>query len=175
MELSGKNIVILAADDYEDIELLYLYYRMQEAGANVKIVGTELSANTLRGKHGYIITVDIRSNEVKTETLDALIIPGGWAPDRLSWCSATVNLVRKVFEEGKYIATISKGLWVLVPIGILQGKTVTSDPAIRNNIRNAGANWIDESVISDGNLITARMSSELPVLCQEIIKCLTSS
>lgn len=173
MELNGKNIAILAADDYEDIELLYLYYRMQEAGANVKIIGTELSASTLRGKHGYTVAVDMRSSEVKTEMLNALIIPGGWAPDRLSWCNATLNLIKKAFEEGKYIATISKGLWVLVSMGILQGKTVTSDPAIRNNIRNAGANWIDESVISDGNLITARMSSELPALCQEIIKSLT--
>ena len=173
MELSSKNVIILSADDYEDIELLYLYYRMQEAGASVSIVGPELSADTLRGKHGYTIAVDIKSNEVNTEKLDALIIPGGWAPDRLSWCNATLNLVKKTFEEKKYIATISKGLWVLIPTGILQGKTVTSDPSIRNKVMNAGAKWIDEAVVSDGNLITAKMSSELPVLCQEIIKSLT--
>lgn len=173
MELKDKMVVILSADDYEDVELFYIYYRMQEAGAKVQILGIEMSYSTLRGKRGYTIPVDMHPTETDLDKLDALIIPGGWAPERIAWCDLTMDLVKRAFDRGKLIAAISRGGWVLACANIVSGKNVTSDPSVRNNLRNAGGNWLDEELVVDGNLITAKSSSDLPSFCKEIIKALS--
>jgi len=172
MELDGKTVGIIAADDFEDIELLYTYYRILESGANAKIIGIEMSSGTVRGKHGYTIPIDLRAGEARPEFLDALIVPGGWAPDRLTWCSITMQLIVNSFNAGKITAAISKGVWVLACAELLKGKKVTSDPSIRNNLKNSGADWLDDNVVVDNNIITARSSSDLPYFCMEIIKAL---
>ena len=174
MELDGKKIAILLADDYEDIEFWYPYYRMKEAEAIVTVVGCVLSSDRLRGKRGYMVEVQMRTDKAVPDSFDAVLIPGGWAADRLSWCPSTLDFIRKASEQNKIIGAISQGVWVLSAAGILTEKNVTSAPNIRDNIKIGGANWNDTDVVVDGNLITSRSTADLPAFCKEIIKALTS-
>ena len=172
MKLSGKKVAVLAADDYEDLELWYPYYRMKEAGAEVKVVGTSQSADVVQSKHGYPVQVDLRADKVNPNEFDAVIVPGGWAPDRLRRCEATLNLVKVLFEQGKVIAAICHGGWVLVSANVLKGKRATSFSAIKDDMTNAGVNWIDQEVVVDGNLITSRTPADIPAFSRAIIGAL---
>jgi len=173
MELEGKKIAILAADDYEDTELLYPYYRMQEAGAEVSLVGTASSADVVHSKHGYPVTIALKANEANADDFDAVIVPGGYAPDKLRRCTATLDFVSSLFGQEKVCAAICHAGWVLISAGVLQGKRATSFSAIRDDMKNAGAGWVDEEVVIDGNLITSRYPDDLPAFCREIIKALS--
>jgi len=172
MELSGKKIAVLAADEYYDPELVYPYYRMKEAGAEVKIVGTSTSADVVHSKYGYEVKIELKADEINPDEFDAVIVPGGWAPDRLRRCEATLNLVKELFQQSKVVAAICHAGWVLVSADILKGKTATSVFAIKDDLINAGANWVDEEVVVDGNLITSREPKDLPAFCREIVKAL---
>ena len=172
MELQGRKIAILAADDYEDTELLYPYYRMREAGADVKVVGMASSEDVVRSKHGYPVSIDLRANEANTDEFDAVIVPGGYAPDKLRRCAATLAFVRNLFLQDKVVAAICHAGWVLVSADVLEGKRATSFSAIKDDMRNAGADWVDEEVVVDGNLITSRFPADLPAFCREIINAL---
>jgi len=172
MELEGKRIAILLADDYEDLDFWYPYYRMKEAGADVKAVGCAMAADLVKGRKGYMANIDTRTDKATSDDFDAVIIPGGWAADRLSWCNTTIDFIKKAFEQKKIIAAISQGVWVLATAEILKEKNVTSDPKIRENIKNLGANWSDTDIVIDGNIITSRSTSDLPTFCREIIKAL---
>jgi len=172
MELAGKRIAILAADDYEDTELLYPYYRMREAGADVKVVGTASSADVVHSKHGYPVTIDLRANEANADDFDAVIVPGGYAPDKLRRCTATLDFVSTLFRQNKIVAAICHAGWVLISAGVLKGKRATSFSAIKDDMQNAGAEWVDEEVVVDGNLVTSRYPDDLPAFCRKIIKAL---
>lgn len=172
MELEGKKVAVLAADLYEDPELWYPYYRMKEAGAAVEVMGTTSSADVVQSKHGYPVKIDIRANEVNPDEFDAVIVPGGYAPDKLRTCEATLNFVMTLSRAGKVVAAICHAGWVLVSADVLKGKRATSVSAIKDDMRNAGAKWVDEEVVVDGNLITSRFPSDLPAFCREIIKAL---
>lgn len=171
MELAGKRVVVLAEDMYEDPELWYPYYRMKEAGATVTLVGTG-SAETYSSKHGYPVRVDARADDIRAADVDAVIIPGGFAPDRLRRYPAVLRLVREAFEAGKVVAAICHGPWVLVSAGVLRGRTATSVSAIKDDVTNAGAEWVDREVVRDGNLITSRTPADLPAFCRTIIEAM---
>lgn len=173
MELEGKKIAILVADDYEDLELWYPYYRMKEADAEVDIIGCVMSSDKLKGRRGYMVDVQFRTDKADPSQYDAIIIPGGWAADRLSWDLPTLEFIQKAFEQNKIISAISQGVWVLSAAKILDGKNVTSAISIRENIKIGGANWSDTDVVKDGNLITARSTPDLPSFCREIIRALS--
>ncbi len=168
MELTGKVVVVLAEETYEDLELWYPYYRMREAGATVTIVGTG-SAEVYQSKHGYPAKVDAKADDVRAADIDAVIIPGGFAPDRLRRYPAVLKLVREAAEEGKVVAAICHAGWVLVSAGVLKGRTATSVAAIKDDMANAGAQWVDREVVRDGNLITSRTPADLPAFCRTII------
>lgn len=172
MALNGRKVAILAADDYEDLELWYPYYRMKEAGAEVKVVGTSSSADVVQSKHGYPVEIDLRAHKVNPDEFDAVMVPGGWAPDRLRRCEATLNFVKTLFEQSKVVAAICHGGWVLVSARVLKGKRATSVSAIKDDMMNAGTNWVDEEVVVDGNVITSRTPTDLPAFSREIIKAL---
>jgi protease I len=172
MELDDRKIAILAADDYEDTELLYPYYRMREAGAEVKLVGTASSADVVHSKHGYPVTIDLKANETNPDDFDAVIVPGGYAPDKLRRCTATLEFVSNLFRQKKVVAAICHAGWVLISARVLKGKRATSFSAIKDDMKNAGAEWVDEEVVVDGNLITSRHPDDLPAFCREIIKAL---
>ncbi len=171
MTLKGTRVVVLAEDMYHELELWYPVLRMSEAGAEVKIVGTGSSA-TYASKHGYPVAVDATADQVSSTDVDAVIVPGGFAPDRLRRYPAVLKLVRETFEQGKVVAGICHAGWVLISAGILKGRKATSVPAIKDDMVNAGATWVDQPVVRDGNLITSRVPEDLPFFCNAIIQAL---
>lgn len=170
-DLKNKKIAILAEDHYEDLELWYPLLRMQEAGASVAVVGMP-DLRTFESKHGYPVNADVVASEVSAEDFDAIIIPGGYAPDRMRRHQAMVDLVRTMYEQGKVVAMICHAGWVAASAGILAGKRVTSVTSIRDDLVNAGAEWVDEEAVRDGNLISSRGPKDLPAFCQTIIEAL---
>lgn len=173
MGLEGKKVAILLADDYEDLEMWYPYYRMKEAEAEVHVIGSVLSADRLKGRRGYMADIQFRTDISDPSQYDAIIVPGGWSSDRLSWCTVTLDFIKRAYEQNKIIASISHGVWVLFSAGILKDKNVTSAVGIRENIKIGGANWTDTDVVRDGNIITSRSTSDLPSFCREIMKALS--
>lgn len=171
MELKGKRIAILAEDNYQELELWYPLLRMREAGAEVVVIGMP-GVEQYHSKLGYPVTVDATADDVSAEDFDALIVPGGYAPDRMRRHQAMIDLVRGVYERGGIIAAICHAAWVLVSAGIMKGKRATCVPAIKDDVINAGAIYMDEEVVQDGNLITSRVPSDLPAFCRTIITAL---
>jgi protease I len=169
MELEGKRAAILAENLYEELELWYPYYRLKEEGAEVIVVGTG-SSDTYTGKHGYPVKVNTTADKVNSEDFDCVVVPGGYAPDYMRRYPAVLKLVKDAFNQGKVVAAICHAGWVLVSAGILKGKRVTCYSAIRDDIVNAGAEYMDAEVVRDGNLITSRSPADLPAFMQEVIK-----
>lgn len=168
MKLSGKKVIILAENHYQDLELWYPLIRMKEEGAEVKVVGTG-SSKTYTGKYGYPVTVDATPEQISVDEIDAIIIPGGYAPDILRRYGSILSMVREAFNRGKVLAAICHAGWVLISAGILKGRRATSFFAIKDDMINAGANWEDSEVVIDGNLITSRTPEDLPAFCKAII------
>ncbi len=171
MELSEKRIAVLAEAQYEDLELWYPALRMREAGATVTIVGTG-TADTYLGKHGVPVMVDEDADDVSANDYDAVIVPGGYAPDRLRRYQAVLDLVRGCYEQGKVVAFICHAGWVTISAGIVRGKRVTSVVAIKDDLVNAGAQWEDAEVVMDGKLISSRGPNDLPAFCRAIIEAM---
>lgn len=167
MELKGKHIAILVEDLYNEFEFWYPYYRMKEAGAEVMVVGT--GAKEYHSKIGLPAPGGVSAESVKAEQFDAVIIPGGYAPDRMRRNAAMLKLVRDCFNQGKIVAAICHAGWMLVSAGILKGKKATCFISIKDDLVNAGATYLDQEVVRDGNLITSRTPDDLPAFCREII------
>jgi len=163
-----KKILILAADNFEDSELLYPYYRLQEAGGDVKVAG--LGEAQYSGKHGVPVKCDGRIEDFDPADFDVLVIPGGWAPDKLRQSKVVLDLVRSAHDGKKLIASICHGPQVLISAGILKGRKVTCAAAIKDDVINAGAEYSDEPVAVDNNLITSRKPADLPAFCREVVK-----
>lgn len=172
MKLSGKRIAIFAEQKYEDLELWYPGLRLREEGATVTIVGSG-TANEYHGKYGYPVKVDKNIDDVRVEDFDALIIPGGFAPDHMRRSEKMVQFVRDMYGAGKVIAAICHGPWMLTTAEVVSGKNVTSFFAIKSDMVHAGALWQDAEVVSDGTLITARTPQDLPAFCRAIIDVLS--
>lgn len=167
-----KSVAILVEDLYQDLEVWYPLYRFKEEGFKVTVIGTGKS-KVYNSKHGYEIGQDISAADANPANFDAVIIPGGYAPDILRRYPAVIKFVRELFKRGKVVASICHGGWVLVSAGILKDKKVTSFFAIKDDMVNAGAKFFDKEVVRDGNLITSRKPDDLPAFCKEIIKALT--
>ena len=172
MEWSGKKVLIPIGPEYQDLEVWYPKLRLTEAGAEVTCAG--IGDETYYGKNGYPINVDVQIEECSAADFDAIIIPGGWAPDKIRMNEHAVDIVRTMHKEGKVVASICHAGWVLVSAGILEGKKVTSYIAIKDDMITAGADWIDSEVVVDENLITSRKPDDLPAFCREIIRQLSS-
>ena len=170
--LSGKRIAILAEEDFEDSELIEPMRAMKNAGAKVLIVGSG-SQESYRGKRGNsVVTFDAAADKVKAEDFDAIIVPGGYAPDKMRLHQSMVDLVKKAHDLGKVIAAVCHGPQLLISADIVRGHRVTSWPSVSVDLRNAGAEWVNESVVKDGNLITSRKPADLPRFNKTIIKAL---
>ncbi len=167
----AKKIAILAEDDYEDLELWYPYYRLLEAGHAVEVVGSGRKAVFL-SKHGYEVRADISAADVEASRLDALVIPGGFAPDRMRRVPAVNELVRRVFKDGKPVAAICHAGSVLVSANVLKGRKATCFMSIKDDVMNAGAMYKDQSVVVDGNLITSRSPADLPDFMRALLHAL---
>jgi protease I len=169
--LAGKNIAILAEEIYEDLELWYPLLRMREAGAQVTVVGPE-RGQTYPSKHGYPVQADKAVQEVKADQFDAVIIPGGYAPDRMRRHPAMVALVREAARQNKVVAAICHAPWMLASAEVVRGKNVTCFFAIKDDLIHAGAHYQDAEVVVDGNIITSRQPGDLPAFCRAIIGAL---
>jgi protease I len=169
MELLGTRVAILVADRYEDVEFWYPYYRMKEAGAGVISLGPSFGPEEVYSKHGHPARMDKRTTDVRPEDFDAVIIPGGYAPDLLRRCSSTLKFVAGIAGADKVTAAICHAGWVLISARVIEGRRATSFFSIRDDMINAGAEWVDEEVVVDGNIITSRSPEDLPAFCRAII------
>jgi protease I len=174
MTLKGKRVAILAENVYQEMELWVPYYRLKEEGADVKIVGAD-GAKSYTSKHGYPVNVDVQVDAVSAADFDAVIVPGGYAPDMMRRHEAMVRLVREAAQKGKVVAAICHAGWMLASAGIIKGKKVTSFFSIKDDMINAGAKWVDEEVVVDGPIITSRKPDDLPAFCREIVHALAQT
>ena len=170
MSLHGKRAAILVEDLYQDQEVWYPYYRLKEAGAEVVIVGT--GKPEYKSKFGYPITATMAAETACAGEFDAVIIPGGYAPDILRRFPAVVRFVQEADRQGKLIGAICHAGWVLCSAGVLRGKTATCFAAIKDDVVNAGATYVDREVVRDGNLITSRTPDDLPAFMRTLIDAL---
>lgn len=170
-EKKSPKIAVLVEDLYQVLEVWYPYLRLKEEGFEVISVGTG-TKNSYKSKDGYEIKVDTQIENINPKDFDAVIIPGGYAPDILRRFPKIINFVKDLFNSGKVVASICHGSWVLASADILKGKTATSFFAIKDDIIHAGAKFIDKEVVVDDNLITSRKPEDLPAFLKEIIKAL---
>lgn len=173
MDLGGKRVAVLVENLYEDLELWYPVLRFREAGAEVSIVGA--GAPTYASKHGYEARADKNADRVGADDFDAVIIPGGYAPDRMRLHKAMVDLVREMNRKGKVVAAICHGGWMLASANVVRGKKVTGYIAIKDDLENAGASYEDREVVRDGNLVTSRKPADLPAFCRTIFQALSEA
>ena len=160
MVLPRRNVLLLAADDFEDMELLYPLYRLREEDAAVTLAG--LDGQPVTGKKGHgPVPVDTTVDRVAANDFDALVIPGGYAPDKLRRSETVLDLVRAFDDAGKPIAFICHAGWVPISAKIVKGRRATSVAAIRDDMVNAGVDWVDQATVVDGNLISARTPADL--------------
>jgi protease I len=166
-QLEGKKVLILADDLYQDLELWYPKLRLTEEGAEVTLAGPK--KGEYRGKNGYPVFADISFEQVNPDRYDAIVIPGGYAPDRLRRHNRVIEIVGRMNELGKTIAFICHAGWVLISADILRGRKATSFFAIKDDMTNAGVDFVDAPVVVDGNLISSREPEDLPDFCKAII------
>jgi len=171
MPLSEKHVAILVEDFYQEMEVWYPLYRLREAGVRVSTVGTGAKP-TYASKLGYPCTVDMPIADARGDQFDGVVIPGGWAPDFLRRHAAVNQFVAELNKTGKVIACICHGGWVLCSAHILKGRRATSFSAIKDDLINAGAEWVDAEVVVDGNLITARKPDDLPAFMKAMLEAL---
>jgi protease I len=166
-----KKVLMLLDNGSEDFEFVYPYFRFQEEGYKVEIVGAKAN-ETYIGKHGVPLKSDLSPEQVKLTEYDAVIIPGGRAPDIMRTNKALVQIVKDAYEKGKVIAAICHGPQMLIEAEILRGKRATCWKSVATDLKNAGATFVDVPVVVDGNLVTSRMPADLPQFCKEAIKLL---
>ena len=171
MNLRGKRIAVLAADLYQELEIWYPLLRFREDGAETLAVGAE-AGKTYASKKGYPVVADLSIADVHARDFDAVVVPGGWAPDMFRQDERMLNFVREMDKAGKIVAAICHAGWVLCSADILRGRKVTCFKAIKDDMIHAGADYVDEEVVVDGNLITSRMPTDLPAFCRKIAQAL---
>jgi len=171
MRLTGKKIISLVHHEFEDLELWYPILRLREEGAIVHLVG-EKAEETYIGKYGVPAVADFAYGDIEEGDYDAILVPGGWAPDKIRRFPEVISLIQSMDENEKLIGQICHAGWVLISAKILQDKKVTSTPGIKDDMENAGAIWYDEAVVVDGNLVSSRRPPDLPDYLREFIKVL---
>ena len=172
-KLSGKKVAVLAADGFEEVELTKPREALDQAGAKTTVVS--IKSGKIQGMNhadkGEKVTVDLTLDDAKPEEFDALMIPGGLMnPDTLRSTEAALEFVRHFFDEGKPVAAICHGPWVLIDAGVVRGRTLTSWPAIKTDVRNAGGSWVDEEVVVDNGLVTSRKPDDIPAFNHKMIE-----
>lgn len=171
-DLRGKRVAMLVEDEFDDRELTGPMDALRAAGAEVTIIGPTAGAS-FRGKRGEAaVTSDMAAGAARMKEFDALVIPGGHAPDRMRLRHAMVDLAREAMETGKPVAAICHGPQVLISANVLKGRTLTCWPSIAIDVKNAGGLYVDKPVVQDGNLITSRRPDDVPVFNEAIIRAL---
>lgn len=169
--MTRQHILILAGDDYEDLELWYPKLRLQEAGMGVTVAGAEAD-KTYSGKHGYPVKTDAAITDTETRDFQGIVLPGGWMPDKLRRDPKVLALVREFHRDEKLIAAICHGGWIAISAGVYKGVRVTGSPGIKDDLVNAGAIWEDQPCIVDHHFVSSRKPDDLPAFCQGILQVL---
>jgi protease I len=190
-KLSGKTVAIIVAHEFEDIELLYPLLRLSEEGAGIVVVPVReglhprpyVDAKPVTGRFGHTVPIPVMGegnrytvgsiDELSADEVDCLLFPGGYSPDALRLHEGTLALVRACHARGKLLAAICHGPWVLISAGIMAGKRATGYVAVRDDLVNAGAEFVDVPAVRDGNIVTGRVPDDLPEFCHEIIEALS--
>ena len=167
-ELNGRRAAVLVEQQYQELEVWYPIYRLREAGCRVTIVGPE-SNQAYPSKLGYPVRSDAAARDLSADNFDVLVIPGGFAPDYLRRHDSVVKLVGAMAEQGKVVAAICHGPWVLCSTQALKGRRATCFQSIKDDVSNAGATYVDAEVVRDGNLITSRKPDDLPAFMQAVL------
>src|SRR5215210_1999357 len=171
MKLRGKKIVVLVADGFEDLEYWVTVMRLREEGAEVISAGPSLEP--VHGKNYLEARADVTADEVDPSELDGLVIPGGWAPDKLRRYPAVTNLVKEVHERGRAIGIICHGGLVAISAGIVDGVSATGSLGIKDDLVNAGASWVDKPAFRENNLVWGRVVPDIPAFCRELVASLS--
>ena len=171
MKLANKHIAYLVEEGFEDLEFWVPVMRLREEGARVTVVGTGSKAS-YHGKHCLEAKPDTVADQVSADDFDALVVPGGWAPDKLRRYPAVLELVRGVQEQGKILAAICHAGSVLISAGAVAGRRVTGSTGIKDDLINAGGRWADEPAFRDGNQVWGRVVEDIPDFCRELVKAL---
>ncbi|WP_064093291.1 type 1 glutamine amidotransferase domain-containing protein [Rossellomorea aquimaris] len=174
MKLKDKKIIQLVSGDFEDLELWYPVLRLREEGATVHIVGEKAEEEYI-GKYGVPITSEYSFKDINPEDYDAILVPGGWSPDKLRRYEDVIKLVQSMNKDKKPIGQICHAGWVLISAKILDGVKVTSTPGIKDDMENAGASWINEPVVVDGHIVSSRRPPDLPDYMREFIDVMEKS
>jgi protease I len=190
--LTGKKVAIIVAHEFEDIELLYPILRLSEEGAEIVVAPVHaglhprpsVNEKPVTGRFGHPVPIPVMGEgnrysissveELDAAEIDCLLFPGGYSPDALRLHAETLDLVRECHRQGKLLTAICHGPWVLISAGIMEGKRATGYVAVRDDLVNAGADFVDVPAVRDGNIITGRVPDDLPEFCQEIIKALSA-
>lgn len=166
-----RSILVFVHDIYEDLELWYPKIRLEEAGFKTVVAGPE-AGKVHNGKHGYPCKTDLSFDSVQASSFAGLVIPGGYAPDKIRRYPKALEIVKQMNEAKKMIAFICHAEWVPISAKILKGKNVTGFSAIKDDLENAGAHFSDKAVVVDGHLITSRTPDDLPVFCKAMLQFL---
>jgi protease I len=190
-KLTGKKVVIIVAQEFEDVELLYPVLRLSEEGAEIVVVPVNeglhprpfVPGKPVTGRFGHPVPIPVmaegnryrvsRLEELQAAEIDCVLFPGGYSPDALRLHAGTLELVRECHRQGKLLAAICHGPWVLISAGVMKGKRATGYIAVRDDLVNAGAEFADVPAVRDGNILTGRVPDDLPEFCGEIIRALT--
>jgi deglycase len=174
MQLENKRVCVFVEQEFEDLEYWVTVMRLQEEGAQVVTVGTG-SKDSYTGKGGLKAKPDTTADQVKADEFDAVVIPGGWCPDKLRRYESVLGIVREADRAGKIIGCICHGGWVPISAGILKGRRATGSRGIRDDLVNAGATWVDEPAFREGNIVWGRVVADIPDFCRELVKALADS
>lgn len=173
MRLKGKRVATLIADGVEDLEYYVPMMRLEEEGAEV--ISAALDLKPISGKNGLEITPNARIDSLRSSDLFGLIVPGGWAPDKLRRHTAVTNLVKEMDAAGKTVAIICHGGLVAISAGIVRGRRATGSLGIKDDLINAGAQWVDEPAFREGNLVWGRIVADIPAFCRELVAALVDA
>jgi protease I len=171
MKLRGKHIAYLVEEGFEDLEFWVPVMRLHEEGARVTVIGTG-RAGPYRGKHCLEVKADVSADQVAHKDFDAIVVPGGWAPDKLRRNPAVLHLVREIYKQGKIVGAICHAGSVLISAGIVRGHKVTGSKGIKDDLINAGGEWVDEPAFRDGNLVWGRVVEDIPDFCRELVRAI---
>jgi protease I len=170
MNLEGKKVAVLVAEGFEDLEYWVTVMRLQEEGAEVISVGPD--TEPVSGKNGLGAQADMKADGVDASELDGVVVPGGWAPDKLRRYPEITDLVKTVYDRNKTVGIICHGGLVAISAGIVDGAGATGSLGIKDDLENAGATWVDKAAFRDGNLVWGRVVADIPDFCRELVAAL---
>lgn len=166
--LHGRRIAVFLDEGFEDLEFWVTVMRLREEGANVTIVGTA-AGKEVRGKNALAATSDVAVKDASADDFDAVVVPGGWAPDKLRRYEEVTSLVSKAYGQGKVVGLICHAGLVGISAGIVGGHRATGSLGIKDDLVNAGATWVDEPAFRDGNIVWGRVVEDIPAFCRELV------